>query len=174
MLRTLHGNVAKKLSKLEVKSTTIRGNFSTFSSRICNTEKSWKNVFWKTSHDYFSQYWPLHCKLTSLPYKSERKIEFGGQLRSGIANTDLNSLDHISRKSREQTLRCDVTAHEVPMHTLLKNFHKKRQAMSFLGKSIIHFESAFSRIQILSLDTVSTLIKRHSIREARKKEIMLK
>ena len=59
------------------------------------------------------------------------------------------------------------------MHTLLKNFHKKRQAMSFLGKSIIHFESAFSRIQILSLDTVSTLIKRHSIREARKKEIML-
>ena len=110
----MNGNVAKKLSKLEVKSTTIRGNFSTFSSRICNTEKSCKNVFWKTSHDYFSQYWPLHCKLTSLPYKSERKIEFGGQLRSGIANTDLNSLDHISRKSREQTLRCDVTAHEVP------------------------------------------------------------
>ena len=101
----MNGNVAKKLSKLEVKSTTIRGNFSTFSSRICNTEKSCKNVFWKTSHDYFSQYWPLHCKLTSLPYKSERKIEFGGQLRSGIANTDLNSLDHISRKSREQTLR---------------------------------------------------------------------
>ena len=110
----MNGNVVKKLSKLEVKSTTIRGNFSTFSSRICNTEKSCKNVFWKTSHDYFSQYWPLHCKLTSLPYKSERKIEFGGQLRSGIANTDLNSLDHISRKSREQTLRCDVTAHEVP------------------------------------------------------------